>query len=180
MPRINVGDFMVGKEEKEVINTILESGKISEGKFVKLFEKEWANFIGTKYCVAVNSGTSALLLGLLALKYDERFKKFKDGAKIITSPITYIATSNAISLSNMQPVYGDIDLKTFKLKTDEIKSILKNSDADEFAGILPVHLMGYPNDMDQINEIAQEYDLVVLRILLKHMEQHIMKKRLVH
>ena len=158
---IPVGDFKLLKEEKEAILDVLDNGRISEWKKVKEFEKLFAEYVGTKYCVAVSSGTSALLLGLLALKYDKRFPKFKNGAKIITSPVTYVATSNAIVLSNMQPVYADIDKGTFKLKINEIEKILEYNDPNEFAGILPVHLMGYPNDMDEINIIARDYDLVV-------------------
>ncbi len=151
---IPVGDFKLLKEEKEAILDVLDNGRISEWKKVKEFEKLFAEYVGTKYCVAVSSGTSALLLGLLALKYDVRFPKFKNGAKIITSPVTYVATSNAIVLSNMQPIYVDIDKYTFKLKINEIEKILEDNDLNEFAGILPVHLMSYPNDMDEINRVV--------------------------
>ncbi|CEG13854.1 putative aminotransferase [groundwater metagenome] len=158
---IPVGDFKLLNEEKDAILDVLNNGRISEWKKVKEFEKLFAEYVGTKYCVAVSSGTSALLLGLLALKYDKRFLKFKNGAKIITSPVTYVATSNAIVLSNMQPVYADIDKRTFKLKINEIEKILEDNDPNEFAGVLPIHLMGYPNDMEEINKIARDYDLVV-------------------
>ena len=158
---IPVGDFKLEDEEKAAIIDVLEKGRISEWKKVKQFEQRFADYIGTKHCLAVSSGTSALLLGLLALKYDERFPKVKNGAKIITSPVTYVATSNAIMLSRMEPVYVDIDKQTFKLIPEEIEGLLAEEDPDRFAGILPVHLMGYPNDMDEINEIADKYDLVV-------------------
>ena len=158
---IPVGDFKLKDEEKTVIVDVLESGRITEWKKVKEFESLFADYIGTKHCLAVNSGTSALLLGLLALKYDKRFSKVRDGAKIITSPVTYVATSNAIVLSNMEPVYVDIDKKTFKLIPEKIEYLLSKQNPDKFAGILPVHLMGYPNDMNEINQIADKYNLVV-------------------
>jgi len=156
-----VGDFKLGDEEKAAIIEVLEKGRITEWKKVKEFERIFAEYIGTKHCLVVNSGTSALLVGLLALKYDKRFPKFRDGAKVITSPVTYVATSNAIMLSNMEPVYVDIDKRTFKLIPEQIEHLLAKGNPDEFAGILPVHLMGYPNDMGEINEIADKYDVVV-------------------
>jgi len=158
---VPVGDFKLLEDEKAAIIEVLEKGRISEWKKVREFERSFADYIGTKYCLAVSSGTSALLLGLLALKYDERFPKVRNGAKIITSPVTYIATSNAIMLSNMEPVYTDIDRQTFKLLPAQIERLLSEGNPDEFAGILPVHLMGYPNDMDEINEIADKYNLVI-------------------
>lgn len=159
--RVFVGDFRIDKDEKKAILEVVEGGRISEWKKVKEFEQLFAKYIGTKYCLAVSSGTSALIVGLLALLYDKRFPKAKKGAKIITSPLTYISTVNAIVLAGFEPVFVDIDKRTFKLKIDQIKSILKKEDSDKYAGILPVHLMGYPNDMDEINTIAEKYDLFV-------------------
>lgn len=158
---VPVGDFKLEEEEKSTIIDVLEKGRISEWKKVKEFERLFAKYIGTKYCLAVSSGTSALIVGLLALLYDERFPKAKKGAKIITSPITYISTTNAIVLDGFEPVFVDIDKRTFKLNVDQIEDILKKENPDDYAGILPVHLMGYPNDMDEINAIADKYGLFV-------------------
>ena len=158
---VPVGDFKLGEEEKSIINDVLEKGRISEWKKVKEFEKTFAEYIGTKYCVAVSSGTAALIVGLMALLYDERFPKAKKGTKIITSPVTYISTVNAIVLAGFEPVFVDIDKQTFKLNINQIEDILKKESPNDYAGILPVHLMGYPNDMDEINKIAKKYDLFV-------------------
>lgn len=160
MIKIRVGDIQIGEDERRAINEVVESSRFSEGKKTKEFELLWAKYIGTKYCVAVNSGTSALLAGLYALLYDNRFKKVKKGSKVITSPISYVATSNAIVLSGMEPVYVDIDLNTFILDVNQIEDILKKN-SDDYSIILPVHLMGYPNDMDMLNYLARKYDLVV-------------------
>ena len=158
---VPVGDFGLGEEEKSAVIDVLEKGRISEWKKVKEFEKIFAEYIGTKYCVAVSSGTAALIVGLLALLYDETFPKAKKGAKIITSPVTYISTVNAIVLAGFEPVFVDIDKRTFKLNTDQIEDILKKENPDYYAGILPVHLMGYLNDMDELNEIAKKYNLFI-------------------
>ena len=93
MIRIRVGEFKLGSKEKRALIDVIDSGRLSEGKRTFEFEKAWANYIGTKYSVAVNSGTSALIAGLTALKYKFRLK---EGSKVITSPLTFIATVNAI------------------------------------------------------------------------------------
>jgi dTDP-4-amino-4,6-dideoxygalactose transaminase len=155
---ITVGDFRIGKEEKDIINEVLDSGRISEGKYVKKFEIEFAKKIGTKYCVALSSGTSALVAGLLALIYSGKIKK---ASKVITTPVTYIATINAIVLCGLEPVFVDISRDNFNITPENIENVLKNSKAGEFSLILPVHLMGYPCDMSVINQIAQKYNLLV-------------------
>lgn len=159
--RIFVGDFRLEKDEKKAIYEVVEGGRISEWRKVKEFEKVFSKYIGTKYCVAVSSGTAALTVGLLALLHDKRFPKAKKGAKIITSPVTYIATVNAIVLSGFEPVFVDIDRRVFKLNINQIESAVREYGEDNIAGILPVHLMGYPNDMDEINEIAGRHNLFV-------------------
>jgi len=159
--RVFVGDFRIDEDEKKAILEVIEGGRISEWKKVKEFERLFAEYIGTKYCLAVSSGTSALIVGLLALLYDERFPKAKKGAKIITSPVTYISTTNAIVLAGFEPVFVDIDKRTFKSNVNQIEDILKRENPDSYAGILPVHLMGYPNNMDEINTIADRYGLFI-------------------
>jgi CDP-6-deoxy-D-xylo-4-hexulose-3-dehydrase len=159
MRKIRVGDFKIGDEEKKAVNEVLDSGRISEDKKVREFEKEFAKFVGTKYSIALSSGTSALIAGLSALKYDDEIN-VNPNSKIITTPITYIATSSAIVLSGFEPVYVDIDKETFGITPDNIKAHLENvDDPSQYSLILPVHLMGYPCDMDKINEIAKDYGL---------------------
>ena len=157
MLRIRVGDFKLGPEEKKIINEVLDSGRLSEGAKVKAFEAKWANFIGTKYCVAVNSGTSALITGLYALKY---LLKLEDKTKVITSPLTFIATVNSIVACGLEPVFVDIDKETFVMNVDELEKALKREKGVKV--ILPVHLMGYPADMNRINNLAKEYNLTVI------------------
>lgn len=158
--KIHVGDFRIETEERNAIIRVLDGGRISEGDHVKEFEKNFASYVGTKYSIAVNSGTSALIAGLNALKYHSKFK-IKPKSKIITTPITYIATSNAIVLSGFEPEYVDVDEKTFVITPENIKVHLENvDDIDDYSLILPVHLMGYPSDMDEINKIAKKYGLI--------------------
>ncbi len=157
--KIGIGKIEIGDEERIAINEVLDSGRISESIKVRGFELKWAKFIGTRYSVATSSGTAALLLGLQALLYDNRFSKIKKNSRVITSPLSYIATSNAIVLSGLEPVYVDIDPVTFTLRIDQIEDLLKKG-GKRYSIVLPVHLMGYVNDMDAINMLAEKYNLV--------------------
>ncbi len=141
--------------------SVIESGHITEGDWSYRFENEFAEYIGTAGGVITNSGSSSLLLGLAALILDCRFPKIALGKKVITSPVTYAATSNAIVLAGMQPVYADIDPSTFKLLPESVEEAIGRHGSDDVALILPVHLMGYPNDMDKLLDIAERYDLQV-------------------
>jgi perosamine synthetase len=157
---ISVGEFRIDSIGRNAINKVLDSGRISEGENVKRFEEEWARYIGTKYSIALNSGTSALIAGLIALRH--RHRKIKEKAKIITTPISYVATSNAIVLTGSRPIYVDVDKDTFCITPENIRAHLeKVHDPEQYALILPVHLMGYSCDMDEINKIAKEHGLLV-------------------
>lgn len=155
--RVKPGEIRIGEEERKAINEVLDSGWVSEGPKVRQFEHEWAKFVGTKHSILTNSGTSALIAGLNALKIKH---KIPEGKKVITTPTTYIATSNAIVLSGLEPVYCDIDKEKFLINPEGIEAQIEKN-PDEFCGILPVHLMGYACDMDKINRIAKKYNLFV-------------------
>lgn len=158
MLKVRVGDFVIGEDERKAINEVLDSGRISEGNKVLEFERKWADFIGTKYALAVNSGTSALILALAAAKQKGYLK---NNAKIITTPLTYIATTNAIVSANMQPVYADINPVTFDIDPDSVRRLLEESKEGEYSAILPVHLMGYPCNMDSLTKLCKEHNILL-------------------
>ncbi len=155
MFRIPVGDFRIGEAERKAVNDVLDSGRISESKKVLEFEKKWAEFIGTKHAVAVNSGTSALMLGLSAAKHAGLVGK---NDKVITAPLTYTATSNAIVHSGLEPVYADIDPVTFGIQTASVKELLEQS-GEEYGAMLPVHLLGYPCDITGLIALCRKHNL---------------------
>ena len=159
--KIRIGEIILGEDEKAALHTVIESGYITEGKFSHKFEIGFADYIGAKAGVITNSGTSSLLLGIKALQIDERFPKIAAGKKVITSPVTYAATSNSIVLSGMEPVYADIDPATFKLIPESVEKAVLEHGSQNIGLILPVHLMGYPNDMDALQLIADKYDLQI-------------------
>ncbi len=160
--RISVGDFQISVEERAAINEVLDAGRISEWKKVNEFEKLFADYINTKHCLAVHSGTSALIVGLSALIYDSRFPKVTKGSKVITTPLTYVATINAIVLTGLEPVFVDVEPNNFSILPQKIEEHLESvNDSENYSIIIPVHLMGYPCDMDEINRIAKKHDLIV-------------------
>ena len=158
--KVRIGDIRIGEEERASVLESLAEGRLSEGRKTREFEKRWARYIGKKHCVALNSGSSALLAGLHALLHDDRRPKVRAGCKVITSPVTYAATSNAIVLAGMEPVYVDIDPGTFTLDVNQVEDVLRRG-PEGHALLLPVHLMGYVNDMDALNDLASRYGLAV-------------------
>lgn len=134
----------------EVVRT-LKSEWITTGPKIKEFEDALCAYIGTKYCIAVNSGTSALDIAVQSLELPE-------GCEIITTPFTFVATSNSIIYNNLKPVFADICSDTFNINPDEIrKKITKNTRA-----IIYVDYAGQPCDIKSIKEIADEFDLYLI------------------
>ncbi len=138
-------------EIREALDRVCSDTSFILGKEVNEFEKEFAAYCEVKYCVALNSGTSALHLALLALGV-------KPGDEVITTPNTFIATAEAICYTGAKPVFVDIDPKTGNLDPSLIERVITG----RTKGILPVHLYGRPADMDTILGIAQKHGLVVI------------------
>jgi len=121
------------------------------GEDVEAFEREYADFCGTKHCVALSSGTAALHVGLLALGVQA-------GHEVITTPNTFLATVEAITYCGAVPVFVDIDPATANLDS----RLIERAITPRTRAILPVHLYGRPADMDPIAEIAARHELRVL------------------
>ncbi len=121
------------------------------GEEVERFEQQFANFCEVKHCIALNSGTSALHLGLLALGV-------QPGDEVITTPNTFLATAEAITYCGARPVFVDIDPTTGNLDPGRIARAVTRATR----AILPVDLYGRPADMDAIMEIASQHNLKVL------------------
>jgi dTDP-4-amino-4,6-dideoxygalactose transaminase len=125
------------------LDRVCEKANFVQGEEVEAFEREFAEFCGTKHCIALSSGTAALHLGLLALGVQQ-------GDEVITTPNTFIATAEAISYCGARPVFVDIDPSTANIDPGQIeRAITRRTRA-----IIPVHLYGRPADMDPIREIA--------------------------
>lgn len=159
---VSVGDFRIDAVERDAVLAVLDSQRISEDAKTREFERRFADYITVKYGVAVNSGTSALVLANLTLQKSGRYPKAKSGAKVITTPLSYVATSNALVLTGFEPVFVDIDPVDMVITPERIEAAVAEHGADNIAGIIPVHLMGYTADMDAINTIAKKHSLFVV------------------
>lgn len=145
------GKPYIGEAEiKEVIDT-LRSGWWGTGPKTELFEKEFGKYVKSKHAIAVNSATAGLHLALTVLGIDQ-------GDEVITTPLSFVSTSNVIIHRGAKPVFADIDRDTWNIDPKEIeKKITKKTKA-----ILPVHLHGRPCDMESIMRIAKKHNLFVI------------------
>src|SRR6266496_4232931 len=133
------------------IREVIESSAFAGGPFVERFEQEFAAYCGSKHAIGVGNGTDALWLALLAFGIGE-------GDEVITVPNTFVATAEAIICCKAQPVFVDVDEKTFTLDPAELEKCL----TARTKAIIPVHLFGQPADMDPILQFARAYGLFVI------------------
>ena len=149
--KVPIAKPIIGEEEIENVVEVLKSGMIAQGPKVAEFEQKFAEWVGAKYGIAVNSGTAALHVALLSCGIGE-------GDEVITTPFTFIASGNAIVYTGAKPVFADIDLKTYTLNPDSIEELI----TENTKAILPVQLYGQSANMDKINEIARKHGLIVI------------------
>jgi dTDP-4-amino-4,6-dideoxygalactose transaminase len=141
----------IKSEIDSAVALVLENGQYVLGKEVEAFEAEFAAYCGTRYTVAVNTGTSALHLSLLAAGIGP-------GDEVITTPLTFVATVAAILYTGAKPVFVDVEPTNLNIDVSRIsKVITKNTKA-----ILPVHLHGKPVDMVLLTQVALENKLIVI------------------
>jgi len=141
----------IRSESEAALKKVIENQDFILGEEVRCFEKETAGYCETKYGVGVASGTDALILALKALDIGP-------GDEVITTPFTFFATAESISIVGAKPVFVDIDPKTYNIDPALIaKKITKKTRA-----VMPVHLYGQCADMDPIMDIARKYDLKVI------------------
>jgi len=154
--RIPFGTITITDKSKVLVNEILNSKRLSNGKYVREFEERFAQLIGVNNAVAVSSGTDALVLALATLYED---KKVKRGDEIIVPALSFVATGNAVLHAGFTPIFVDVDKKTLNI---DIEKIEKKKITEKTRAILAVHLMGKPADMDSINKLAMKYNLIVI------------------
>jgi dTDP-4-amino-4,6-dideoxygalactose transaminase len=139
--KVPFGSLTVTENARKYVNQALDNDQVSQGKFVRRFEEKFANFAGTKYAVAVNSGTAAISIALSTLYETHGAGR---GSEIIVPALTFIASANAILQAGFTPKFVDIDINTLNIDT----KLIKKAVTGRTAGILPVHLMGKPVSMD--------------------------------
>ncbi|HXG82799.1 MAG TPA: DegT/DnrJ/EryC1/StrS family aminotransferase [Pyrinomonadaceae bacterium] len=141
----------ISDTEINAVIEVLRSPRLSLGPKLEEFERSFAEYAGTKYAVAVSSGTSGLHLCVRALG-------LKAGDEVITTPFSFIASANVLLYEKAVPVFVDIDLKTLNIDANKIEAAI----TAKTRAIMVVHVFGRPSPMREIMEIADRYNLKVI------------------
>ncbi|MDJ0600681.1 MAG: DegT/DnrJ/EryC1/StrS family aminotransferase [Crocosphaera sp.] len=142
---------LISDEIDRAILEVVRSGRYIGGTVVSDFEQHLLEYVGSSYCVGCNSGTDALYLALRALNIGA-------GDEVITTPFTFIATAETISLVGAKPVFVDIERDTFNMDVEAIEAAI----TPQTKAIIPVHLFGQPVNMNRLMDIAQKHNLYVI------------------
>ena len=155
MKKIELFDLSINKSLKKdfisEIDNLIETNDWIMGDSVKNFENNLKNFLSSKYCISVNSGTDALELSLKALGIES-------GDKVIVPAFSFFATSEAVLKIGAIPIYCDINRDTLNI---DVKSLKKNIDT-KTKSIIPVHLFGNPANLEEVKEFADKYELSII------------------
>jgi len=150
-PMIPTAKPIIDNEEIEAVKKVLESGMLAEGKVSREFEKLFADYVGTKFAAVTSNGTTALSTALEALG-------LQPGDEVITTPFTFIASANTITMIGAVPIFVDVKFDTYNINPD----IIEEAITKKTRAIMPVHIFGMPCEMDPIMEIAEKHDLFVI------------------
>ncbi|MBF4575764.1 DegT/DnrJ/EryC1/StrS aminotransferase family protein [Frondihabitans sp. VKM Ac-2883] len=152
LPFISAAQPSIGVDERRAVDTVLASGKLAQGPEVAAFESEFSDRLSDgRYAIAVNSGTSALHLGLLA-------SGVGPGDEVIVPSFTFAATANAVRLAGATPVFADIEPEHYCLDPLSVEAAI----TPRTAAILPVHLYGHPAQMSRLGALAKQHRLAVI------------------
>jgi dTDP-4-amino-4,6-dideoxygalactose transaminase len=138
-------------EIDNAVQEVINSTQFIQGPVVGEFEREVASYLGVNYAIGCASGTDALQVAMMALD-------IKPGDEVITTPFTFVATTETIALLGARPVYVDIDEKTYNIDVNKIEEKI----SPKAKAIMPVHLYGQPSEMDKIIEIAKAHNLHII------------------
>ncbi len=142
---------LIKKDLLRNLKKLLDSSQFILGEKVLELEEKLKTFVNSKYCITTSSGTDSLLLSLLAINIE------KDD-EIITTPFTFIATAEVISLLKAKPVFVDIDEITYNINPN----LIENKISKKTKAIIVVNLFGQPADFDKINSIALKHNLIII------------------
>lgn len=141
----------VGAREEELVLEVMRSGRLSLGPMLERFEREFASWLGSDGAVAVSSGTAALHLGVRALGWGR-------GDEVVTSPFSFVASANCLLYEDVQPVFCDIDPVTLNISPQAAEAAC----GSRTSGLLPVHIFGYPADMEGLERTASAAGIGIL------------------
>ena len=155
MEKIFYGKHEINQDDINSIVEVLKSNNLTQGPKIKEFELAFADYIGSKYAVAVSSGTAALHLCAISLGV-------KKGDKIITTPNTFVASSNCVRYCGGEVVFSDIDPKTFLLDINKVRKLVESSPPGTYKGIIPVNFAGLPVNLEEFRSLADEFNLFLI------------------
>ncbi len=141
----------IGAREEELVLEVLRSGRLSLGPMAERFERDFAAWLGVEDAVVVSSGTAGLHLGVRALGWGP-------GDEVLTSPFSFVASANCLLYEGARPVFCDVDPETLNLDPDAAAAAV----GEKTAGILPIHIFGYPAAMPALEALAAERGLGLL------------------
>ncbi len=148
-----------GQEEQDAMQRVISSGMFTMGEQVKAFERDFSKYVGSKHCVMVNSGSSAILLMVAALFYTKNSKlKLKRGDEVIVPAVSWSTTYYPLYQYGLKIKFVDIDLETLNYDLDQLESAV----TDKTRAIMAVNLLGNPNDFARINQIIGDRDIVLM------------------
>lgn len=148
---IPYGKQWINEDDINAVVEVLKSEYLTTGPKIKEFEQKFADYVGSKYAVAIANGTAALHAACYAAGIDE-------GDEVITTSMTFAASSNCILYCGGTPIFADIDPKTYNVDPEDIKRKITS----KTKAFIPVHYTGQPCNMDEIHKIAKEYNLLVI------------------
>ncbi len=150
--KIPLAEPLLDGNEKKYLLDCLDSNWISgSGKYIDLFEEEFARYCGTGHAIAVSSGTAALHVALLGFGIGP-------GDEVIVPDLTYVATANAVTYTGAKPVFADINPKTWTVDPQDVSARITNSTK----AIIAVHLYGHPAEMETLCKLAKDHGLSLL------------------
>ncbi len=155
MKPIPYGRQNITDEDIDAVATTLQSDFLTQGPKIAEFEKVFAEYIGSKYAIAVSNGTAALHLSAMALNV-------KPGQKVITTPITFAASANCVKYCGGEVVFADIDPETYLIDFASVEKLIKDSPEGTYAGIIPVDFCGRPVDLEKFKKLAVQHNLWIL------------------
>ncbi len=141
----------LGAREEQLVLDVMRSGRLSLGPVLELFERRFADWLGAEDAVAVSSGTAALHLGVRALGWGS-------GDEVVTSPFSFVASANCLLYEGATPVFCDVDPITLAIDPAAAAAAV----GERTAGLLPVHILGYPAAMAELEEVASRRGLGIL------------------
>lgn len=142
-------------EINDAVARVMQSGVYILGKEVSAFEKEFSAYLGVQYGIGVGSGTDALHIALRACGVGA-------GDRVATTPLTASATAAAIEMAGAIPVFVDVDPRTGLLDPERLERAIRETGSQRLKAVVPVHLYGYPADMEAITALANRYGLMVI------------------